>query len=97
MLTLFSAVIKQQAMCLLWTHWVAVCHSFDLLMVLCPGQQLQSFRVKFATRWIQRTPVCSAEIRPEGVHCDDEGTPVCLKLKHIHSIFSKNKSYVVKT
>lgn len=64
------------------THRVTVGHSFDLFVVLCLGQELQSFRVKFTTGWIQCAPVCPAEVRPKGVHCDDKGPPVCLKLQH---------------
>ncbi|KAG7227140.1 hypothetical protein INR49_013938 [Caranx melampygus] len=52
-------------------------------------QQLQPFRVKFTTGWIQSTPVSTTEICPEGVHCDDEGASVCLKLKHTQNNFSQ--------
>lgn len=64
------------------THWVAVGHGFDLLVVLGLGQQSQPVRVKFAARWIESAPICSAEVGPEGVDCDDEGPSVRLKLQH---------------
>lgn len=62
------------------THGVTIRHRFDLLVVLSFSQQVEPLRVQSATAGKQLAPLVPSQVRAEGIHGDDEGTAVGLKL-----------------
>ena len=64
-----------------WTHRVEVGYSFDLLVVVSPGQLGQALRVQLATVRKELGPVLLGQLCAERVDGDDEGPAVRLKLE----------------
>ena len=67
----------------------------NLVIVICPGQSLETIRGKFATSRIQLLPVILGQLRPEAVDGDDERPPVGLEPKYLAHYIRRLSSNVL--
>ena len=60
---------------------IVFCNTSDLVIIISPGQSLQSIWIKFSTRGIKLLPVILCQFSPKWIDGNDECATISFKLK----------------
>lgn len=61
------------------TYSIVLCHSLDLIVVVCPRQSGQPIRIEFSDLGVQFRAIVLRQLGSERVDGDDDGTTVSLE------------------